>query len=238
MKRPTLCQWDPTSQPWKRPTLSQWAPTSQPWKWPTLSQSGRGITLYRTIRFKEQIQCIGPSEFMGPREYANVIPNLEACITGNYWAYYTHRVALGDATDDAGTKLLPRKCRISTMPVSIGGSENPGNRICAIFLPPQYSCKLYVSGLERYITLKKQSKKTRMLQSMHSQLFVVLLYPPAGSGCCRISCRYSLVLRKMPGIDGAGSQYLPLQYLQYPLLNYKLHLKHECQYNTYLILVL
>src|ERR1700678_3193256 len=53
-----------------------------------------------------------------------------------------------------------------------------------------------------------------MLQSMHSQLFVVLLYPPAGSGCCRISCRYSLVLRKMPGIDGAGSQYLPLQYLQ------------------------
>src|SRR5271168_5305893 len=46
-----------------------------------------------------------------------------------------------------------------------------------------------------------------MLQSMHSQLFVVLLYPPAGSGCCRISCRYSLVLRKMPGIDGAGSQY-------------------------------
>src|ERR1700678_455417 len=46
-----------------------------------------------------------------------------------------------------------------------------------------------------------------MLQSMHSQLFVVLLYPPAGSGCCRISCRYSLVLQKMPGIDGAGSQY-------------------------------
>src|ERR1700678_4003145 len=52
----------------------------------------------------------------------------------------THRVALGDAAHDAGTKLLPRKCRISTMPVSIGGSENPGNRICAIFLPPQYSC--------------------------------------------------------------------------------------------------
>src|SRR5271168_1746426 len=50
-----------------------------------------------------------------------------------------------------------------------------------------------------------------MLQSMHSQLFVVLLYPPAG--CCRISCWYSLVLRKMPGIDGAGSQYLPIQYL-------------------------
>src|ERR1700678_1892711 len=94
------------------------------------------------------------------------------------------------------------------MPVSIGGSENPGNRICAIFLPPQYSCELYDSGLERYRTLKKQSKKTRMLQSMHSQLFVVLLYqPPAGSGCCRISCRYSLVLQKMPGIDGAGSQY-------------------------------
>src|ERR1700678_2927714 len=83
------------------------------------------------------------------------------------------------------------------MPVSIGGSENPGNRICAIFLPPQYSCELYDSGLERYRTLKKQSKKTRMLQSMHSQLFVVLLYPPAGSGCCRISCRYSFVLRKM-----------------------------------------
>src|ERR1700678_3689884 len=95
------------------------------------------------------------------------------------------------------------------MPVSIGGSENPGNRICAIFLPPQYSCELYDSGLERYRTLKKQSKKTRRLQAMHSQLFVVLLYPPAGSGCCRISCRYSLVLRKMPGIDGAGSQYRP-----------------------------
>src|ERR1700678_2297738 len=61
--------------------------------------------------------------------------------------------------------------------------------------------------------LKKQFKKTRMLQSMHLQLFVVLFYPPAGSGCCRISCRYSLVLRKMPGIDGAGSQCLPLQYL-------------------------
>src|ERR1700678_313476 len=29
---------------------------------------GRGITLYRTIRFKERIQCIGPSEFTGPRE--------------------------------------------------------------------------------------------------------------------------------------------------------------------------
>src|SRR5271155_2125471 len=101
---------------------------------------GRGITLYRTIRFKEQIQCIGPSEFTGPRESANVIPNWEECITGNYWAYYTHQVALGDATDDAGTKLLPRKCRISTMPVSIGGSENLRNRICAIFLPPQYSC--------------------------------------------------------------------------------------------------
>src|ERR1700678_90641 len=72
-----------------------------------------GITLYRTIRFKEQIQCIGPSEFTGPRESVNVIPNWEECITGNYWAYYTHRVALGDAADDAGTKLLPRKCRIS-----------------------------------------------------------------------------------------------------------------------------
>src|SRR5271168_3054001 len=99
-----------------------------------------GITLYRTIRFKERIQCIGPSEFTGPHESVNVIPNWEECITGNYWAYYTHRVALGDAAHDAGTKLLPRKCRISTMPVSIGGSENPGNRICAIFLPPQYSC--------------------------------------------------------------------------------------------------
>src|ERR1700678_518071 len=101
---------------------------------------GRGITLYRTIRFKERIQCIGPSEFTGPRESVNVIPNWEECITGNYWAYYTHRVALGDAAHDAGTKLLPRKCRISTMPVSIGMSENPGNRICAIFLPPQYCC--------------------------------------------------------------------------------------------------
>src|SRR6202522_3174315 len=101
--------------------------------------SGRGITLYRTIRFKERIQCIGPSEFTGPRESVNVIPNWEECITGNYWAYYTHRVALGDAVDDAHTKLLHRKCRISTMPVSIGMSENPGNRICAIFLPPQYS---------------------------------------------------------------------------------------------------
>ena len=97
-------------------------------------------TVYRTIRFKERIQCIGSSEFTGPRESANVIPNWEECITGNYWAYYTHRVALGDAVDDASTKLLPWKCRISTMPVSIGGSENPRNRICAIFLPPQYSC--------------------------------------------------------------------------------------------------
>src|ERR1700678_1711204 len=101
--------------------------------------TGRGITLYRTIRFKERIQCIGPSEFTGPRKSVNVITNWEECITGNYWADYTHRVALGDAADDAGTKLLPRKCRISTMPVSIGGSENPGNRIWAIFLPPQYS---------------------------------------------------------------------------------------------------
>src|SRR5271168_4065105 len=102
--------------------------------------AGRGITLYRTIRFKERIQCIRPSEFTGPRESVNVIPNWEECITGNYWAYYTHWVALGDAAHDAGTKLLPRKCRISTMPVSIGMSENPGNRICAIFLPPQYFC--------------------------------------------------------------------------------------------------
>src|ERR1700678_3987516 len=80
-----------------------------------------------------------------------------------------------------------------------------------------------------------------MLQLTHSQLFVVLLYPPAGSGCCRISCRYSLVLRKMPGI-------VPYRWCRFPisastiltvsLLNYKLHLKHECQYNTYLILVL
>src|SRR5271168_1523085 len=37
--------------------------------------AGRGITLYRTIRFKERIQCIGPSEFTGPRESVNVIPN-------------------------------------------------------------------------------------------------------------------------------------------------------------------
>src|SRR6202522_3655341 len=127
-----------------------------------------------------------------------------------------------------------RPCRFPS-----GGRKIPGIK----YVP--FSCLhntlvnfMSVTGLEHYITLKKQSKKTRMLQSMHSQLFVVLLYPPAGSGCCRISCRYSLVLRKMPGIDGAGSQYLPLQYLQYPLLNYKLHLKHECQYNTYLILVL
>src|ERR1700678_750582 len=35
--------------------------------------TGRGITLYRTIRFKERIQCIGPSEFTGPRESVNVI---------------------------------------------------------------------------------------------------------------------------------------------------------------------
>src|ERR1700678_4272455 len=105
-----------------------------------IHSSHTGITLYRTIRFKERIQCIGPSEFARPRESVNVIPNWEECITGNYWAYYTHRVALGDAAHDAGTKLLPRKCRISTMPVSIGMSENPGNRICAIFLPPQYSC--------------------------------------------------------------------------------------------------
>src|SRR5271155_50316 len=109
--------------------------------WPvSVAHAHTGITLYRTIRFKERIQCIGPSEFTGPRESVNVIPNWEECITGNYWAYYTHQVALGDAAHDAGTKLLPRKCRISTMPVSIGGSENPGNRICAIFLPPQYSC--------------------------------------------------------------------------------------------------
>src|SRR5271168_1961782 len=109
-------------------------------EWMYCRRAGRGITLYRTIRFKERIQCIGPSEFTGPRESVNVIPNWEECITGNYWAYYTHRVDLGDAAHDAGTKLLPRKCRISTMPVSIGMSENPGNRICAIFLPPQYSC--------------------------------------------------------------------------------------------------
>src|ERR1700678_4312214 len=101
---------------------------------PRASWPHTGMTLYRTIRFKERIQCIGPSEFTGPRESVNVIPNWEESITGNYWAYYTHRVALGDAVDDAGTKLLPRKCQISTMPVSIGGSENPGNRICAIFL--------------------------------------------------------------------------------------------------------
>src|SRR5271168_4796200 len=87
---------------------------------------GRGITLYRTIRFKERIQCIGPSEFTGPRESANVIPKWEECITGNYWAYYTHRVALGDATDDAGTKLLHRKCRMSTMLVPIGGQKMRG----------------------------------------------------------------------------------------------------------------
>src|ERR1700678_2231889 len=84
---------------------------------------GRGITLYRTIRFKERIQCIGPSEFTGPRESVNVIPNWEECITGNYWAYYTHRVALGDAVDDAHTKLLHWKCRMSTMPVPIGGRK-------------------------------------------------------------------------------------------------------------------
>src|SRR5271168_4737054 len=46
--------------------------------------TGRGITLYRTIRFKERTQCIGPSEFTGPRESVNVIPNWEECITGNY----------------------------------------------------------------------------------------------------------------------------------------------------------
>src|ERR1700678_1297773 len=80
---------------------------------PRASWPHTGMTLYRTIRFKERIQCIGPSEFTGPRESVNVIPNWEECITGNYWAYYIHWVALGDAMDDAGTKLLPRKCRIS-----------------------------------------------------------------------------------------------------------------------------
>ena len=37
--------------------------------------AGRGITLYRTIRFEERLQCIGPSEFKGPLESSNVIPN-------------------------------------------------------------------------------------------------------------------------------------------------------------------
>src|SRR5271168_2011781 len=90
-------------------------------------------------------------------------------------------------------------------------------------------------------TLYNTPKAIQENQDATINAFAVIcgpIIPLAGSGCCRISCRYSLVLRKMPGIDGAGSQYLPLQYLQYPLLNYKLHLKHECQYNTYLILVL
>src|SRR5271163_1225240 len=91
-----------------------------------------GITLYRTIRFKERIQCIGPSEFTGPRESANVIPNWEECITGNYWAYYTHRVALGDAVDAAGTKLLHWKCRMSTMPVPIGAGKCGVSNNCPI----------------------------------------------------------------------------------------------------------
>src|SRR5271168_3666930 len=51
---------------------------------------------------------------------------LGCCICSYLWAYYSHRVALGDAVDDAGTKLLPRKCRISTMPVSIRGRKIPG----------------------------------------------------------------------------------------------------------------
>src|ERR1700678_1511755 len=92
----------------------------------TMIQSHTGITLYRTIRFKERIQCIRPSEFTGPRESVNVIPNWEESITGNYWAYYTHRVALGDAADDAGTKLLHRKCRMSTMPVPLSGAGKCG----------------------------------------------------------------------------------------------------------------
>src|SRR5271155_3704649 len=74
-----------------------------------------------------------------------------------------------------------------------------------------------------------------MLQSMHSQLFVVLLYPLAGSGCCRISCRYSLVLRKCRVLMVPAPNIC--LYNTYSLV-YKLHLKHECQYNTYLIRVM
>src|ERR1700678_4116008 len=112
--------------------------------------AGRGITLYRTIRFKERIQCIGPSKFTGPRESVNVIPNWEECITGNYWAYYTHRVALGDAAHDAGTKLLHRKCRMSTMPVPIGGRKMWGIESLSYYLPAsriQYSLVNKVDGL-------------------------------------------------------------------------------------------
>ena len=37
----------------------------------------RIITLCRIIRFKECIHCIGPSEFTGPLESANTLPNEE-----------------------------------------------------------------------------------------------------------------------------------------------------------------
>ena len=35
--------------------------------------TGRDLTLYRTVRFKERIQCSGRSEFTGPRESANIL---------------------------------------------------------------------------------------------------------------------------------------------------------------------
>src|ERR1700678_3698247 len=92
------------------------------------NQKKQGIWL-QEIKQKRHIltlHCTGPSEFTGPRESVNVIPNWEESITGNYWAYYTHRVALGDAANDAGTKLLHRKCRMSTMPVPIGGRKMRG----------------------------------------------------------------------------------------------------------------
>ena len=38
-----------------------------------VSRSHRDLTLYRTVRFKERIQCSGRSEFTGPRESANIL---------------------------------------------------------------------------------------------------------------------------------------------------------------------
>ena len=82
-------------------------------------------------------------------------------------------MALGCAVDDAGTKWLLQKCRISNMPVSIGVSEYAGNRIWALFLPLQYSCYLYVGGLERS---KSDPRKPRCYDAI-AVICGPILYP-------------------------------------------------------------
>src|ERR1700678_1592426 len=122
------------------------------------------------------------------------------------------------------------------MPVSIGGSENPGNRICAIFLPPI----LLLTLCQWFRTLYNTQKAIQENQDATIDAFAVICGPIIPTGRLWLLQDIMRVLIGAP--KNAGYRWCRLPISASTILTvslvYKLHLKHECQYNTYLIRVL